>query len=252
MKRNKLNTSYIQRHCGITACVFEEVTSTNEIVKAYGRQGAPAWTMAVAAAQTAGRGRGDRQFFSPAATGIYLSVLLRPEGVLLPANITATAAVAAVDAMEELGATGLGIKWMNDIYKDGRKVAGILAECVEDGKGRFVVLGIGINLLPPAEGFPPEIAGRAGALFTESKETFLRERLVIAFFKHLGRRLQSPAGVYAAYRQRLFLLGQTVRYGDSVATVTDLLPDFRLVLTQADGAVRYLDSGEISLSEELK
>lgn len=252
MKRDKLNASYIQRHCGITACVFEEATSTNEIAKSYGHQGAPAWTMAVAAAQTAGRGRGDRSFFSPAGTGIYMSVLLRPEGTFAPADITATAAVAAVDAMEELGATGLGIKWLNDIYKDGKKVAGILAEAVEGENDRFVVLGIGVNLLPPREGFPTELLQRAGALFAASEEKFLRERMVIAFFRHLQKRLHTPTGVYAAYRQRLLHLGQSVQYAGAVATVTDLLPDFRLVLTLSDGSVKYLDSGEISLDVGLK
>ena len=248
MKASRLNAAYIQRHCGITACVFEEVTSTNEIVKSYGRQGAPAWTMAVAASQTAGRGRGERSFFSPDGTGVYLSILLRPESDLPPAGITATAAVAAIDAMEELGARSLGIKWLNDIYRNGKKVSGILAEAVESENGRFAVLGIGINLLPPRGGFPSEIADRAGALFDDTKERFLRERMAIAFFEHLEKRLRDPSGVYTAYRGRLLALGKTVQYNGANATVTDLLPDFRLVLTMEDGAVRYLDSGEISLN----
>ena len=252
MKKVKLNASYIQRHCGDTACVFEEVTSTNEIIKAYGRQGAPAWTMAVAAAQTAGRGRGDHSFYSPAETGVYLSVLLRPHEAFAPADMTATAAVAAVDAMKELGADGLGIKWMNDVYRDGKKVAGILAECVEDATGRFVVLGIGVNLLPPREGFPEELTHRAGSLMESTRDRFLREKMTIGFFRHLEKRLQNSSGVYAAYRQHLFLLGQSVRYAGDTVTVTDLLPDFRLEVTLPDGTVKYLDSGEVSLSTDLK
>jgi BirA family biotin operon repressor/biotin-[acetyl-CoA-carboxylase] ligase len=108
-------------------------------------------------------------------------------------------------------------------------------------------LGIGINLTPPQDGFPPELADRAGALFDSSKERFLRERMTVAFFKHLEKRLQSPAGVYAAYRSHLLFVGQTVLLANTPVTVSELLPDFRLAVTLPDGSVKYLAGGEISL-----
>ena len=161
---SKLCTSYIQRHLGQTACVFEEVTSTNAVLKEYAKQGAPTHTCVVAAAQSAGRGRGTHTFYSPAATGIYFSMLLRPTRGFAPADITATAAVAACEAIEELADVKAEIKWLNDIYISGKKVAGILAECFFEGDAPTVILGIGVNLLPPADGFPQEIASRACAV----------------------------------------------------------------------------------------
>ncbi|MBE6630621.1 MAG: biotin--[acetyl-CoA-carboxylase] ligase [Ruminococcaceae bacterium] len=243
----RLNTSYIQRHCGVSACVFEEVTSTNAILKEYAKQGAPALSMVVAAAQSAGRGRGEHTFFSPKGSGIYLSVLLHPEGGFAPADITAAAAVAACDAVQSVCGLRPDIKWMNDLYVRGKKVAGILCEAVTLPERTAVIVGIGINLLPPEGGFPAEIAARAGAVLENSRVRFLREKVAIAFFRALEARVKNQGSVYAAYRQGLFVLGMEVTYEGKTATVSDLLPDFRLELTFADGEKRFLHSGEISL-----
>ena len=205
--------------------------------------------MVVAAAQSAGRGRGDHTFYSPAGTGIYFSILLRPARGFSPADITATAALAACEAIEQLADVNAEIKWLNDIYVKGKKVAGILAECIFVGDVPAVILGIGVNLLPPAEGFPPEIATRAGAVMEKSKQRFLREQMAIFFFQKLEKRLRNTADVYAAYRQRLFVLGKRVTFGGVPATVRDLLPDFRLEIELENGEIRRLDSGEISLGD---
>ena len=246
----KLCTSYIQQHCGQTACVFEELPSTNAVLKEYAKQGAPAWTSVIAAAQSAGRGRGEHTFYSPAGSGIYFSILLRPARGFSPADITATAAVAACEAIEALADVKAQIKWLNDIYIDGKKVAGILAECFFEGDAPVVILGVGVNLLPPKGGFPEEIAMRAGAVLPKSRMRFLRERMVIGFFSRLEKYLRNNAGVYAAYRQRLFVLGKQVRFEGHPASVRDLLPDFRLELEMPGGELRRLDSGEISLSDD--
>ena len=246
----KLCTSYIQQHCGQNACVFEELPSTNAVLKEYAKQGAPAWTSVVAAAQSAGRGRGEHTFYSPAGTGVYFSILLRPAHGFSPADITATAAVAACEAIEALADVKAQIKWLNDIYINGKKVAGILAECFFEGDAPVVILGVGVNLLPPKGGFPEEIAARAGAVMQNSRARFLRERMVIGFFQRLEKRLRNTAGTYAAYRQRLFVLGKQVVLEGRRATVRDLLPDFRLELEFEDGGTRRLDSGEISLPDD--
>ena len=245
----KLCTSYIQRHCGQTACVFEELPSTNTVLKEYAKQGAPDLTCVVAASQTAGRGRGDHTFYSPKGTGVYFSILLRPERGFSPADITATAAVAACEAIEALADVKAEIKWLNDIYVGGKKVAGILAECFFEGDAPTVILGVGVNLLSPKNGFPPEIAARAGAVLEKSKKRFLREDMMIGFFSRLEKHLRNTARVYAAYRGRLFVLGKQVTFEGRVATVRDILPDFRLELVFEDGTQRYLDSGEISLPD---
>lgn len=246
----KLCTSYIQRHLGHTACVFEEIPSTNATLKAYAKQGAPTLSCVIAAAQSAGRGRGEHTFYSPAGTGIYFSILLRPARGFSPADITATAAVAACEAIEAVADVKAEIKWLNDIYINGKKVAGILAECFFEGELPVVILGVGINLLPPKGGFPAEIATRAGAVFEKNNQRFLRERTVIGFFGRLEKHLRSTASVYAAYRQRSFLLGKRVTWEGKTAIVRDVLPDFRLELSLESGEIHRLDSGEVSISDD--
>jgi BirA family biotin operon repressor/biotin-[acetyl-CoA-carboxylase] ligase len=230
--------------------VFEEIPSTNAVIKEYAKQGAPTFTMAVAAAQSAGRGRGDHTFFSPKGTGVYLSILLRPACGFAPADVTATAAVAACNAIQAVCGVYAEIKWLNDIYVGGKKVAGILAECVITDKAPAVVLGFGVNLLPPKGGFPPEIAARAGAVLEKSRMRFLRERMAIAFFGEFEKLYRNGTNVYAAYRERSFLLGKRVIFAGQEATVRDLLPDFRLELEMSNGETRRLDSGEVSLPDD--
>lgn len=248
-KIKKINTGYIQRSCGITACVFEEVTSTNAILKEYARQGAPEWTLVVADSQTEGRGRGDHTFFSPKGSGVYISLLLRPKSrVFSPADITAAAGVAACEAVESLSDRKAQIKWMNDIFCDGKKVAGILAESVLVGNDCFVVVGIGFNLTTPDGGFPEELADKADSIFGERPIRDLREKMTVAFFRQFEKRYRRSEGVYRAYRDRLFVLGCAVTYEGKSAVVTDLASDYRLELTLESGEKVYLNSGEISLS----
>lgn len=252
----KLNTSYIQRKCGITATCFRKATSTNAILKEYVRQDAPHGTVVVAEEQTEGRGRGEHTFFSPLGSGVYLSILLRFEKKSFrPADITAAAGVAACETIEKMTDRECRIKWMNDVYIDGKKVAGILAESGSApsgaySKGKYVIVGIGFNVSEPEGGFPDEIRDRAGAVFTEKVPRYAREELAVHFYDRLMKLIdKESATVYGAYRDRLFVLGKHVIYEGQNATVTDLLPDYRLALTMEDGTVRFLDSGEISLPQ---
>lgn len=244
-----LDAPRIQRHCGLTAAVYRQVDSTNEIAKAFARQGAPAYTTVVAASQTAGKGRGDHSFFSPEGTGVYISVILRPTVMPLnPAEVTAAAGVAAAETVEALSQKKAAIKWMNDIYLDGKKVAGILAESSFTREGPFIVVGVGFNLTDPEEGFPEEFACRAASVFGDAKIGDSRERAVITFFRKLESRMRSAEeDTYRAYRKRLFILGRRVEWQGREAAVTDLDGEYRLELTFDDGEKRLLDSGEVSL-----
>jgi birA, biotin-[acetyl-CoA-carboxylase] ligase region len=156
----------------------DSVTSTNLLVKELGAQGAPEGTLMVAAEQTQGRGRLGRRFESPKGTGLYATLLLRPE--LTPAQslqITILTAVAVAEGIEAATAadadnTGASlrpeIKWVNDIYLGDRKVCGILAESsLVPGTDRiaYTSLGFGINLEEPLGGFTGTAAGVAGALY---------------------------------------------------------------------------------------
>ena len=165
--------------------VHEALDSTNRLAAERARQGAPEGTVIVAAEQTAGRGRFGRSFHSPRGSGLYLSVVLRPrlayEDALL---ITTTAAVAVAEAIETLYPEGPAprIKWVNDILLGGKKLAGILTEAsldMESGQIAAIVLGIGLNVYPPAGGFPEELREIATAL-RPAPEAQLRSRLAAA------------------------------------------------------------------------
>ena len=144
---------------------FSTIGSTNDVAASLADQGEPEGTVVVADAQTAGRGRQGRVWISLPAAGLYASVILRPSPEALDL-VTLTAGVALADGLRAATGIDASVKWPNDIYVHGRKVAGILAEGGGSAAGAsHVILGFGINLLPAA--FPPEVASRATSLETE-------------------------------------------------------------------------------------
>lgn len=222
---------------------YNTVTSTNDLLKEKARAGAPAGTVVVAARQTAGRGRMGRSFLSEEG-GLYMSVLLRPEGAAADAlQITARAAVAVALAVEKHTGVPVVIKWVNDIYQDGKKVCGILAEGQAHAGGMdFVVLGIGVNLQVPAGGFPEDLRDIAGALSVPvDKDVILRDIL-----QNL-----SAKDAYAEYTKRDMLFGKTVtvyRGGMAVCTATarGITEDFGLCLVTENGE-EVLHTGEVTI-----
>ena len=142
--------------------VVDEVDSTNARVKEWAKAGEAAGAVLIARSQSVGRGRRGRSFYSPAETGLYMSVLLRP--AIAPGDtalITTAAAVAACRTVAASADLQLSIKWVNDLLLGSKKIGGILAEGVP---AVYAVLGIGLNLCDPAGGFPMEIAQCAGSL----------------------------------------------------------------------------------------
>ena len=142
--------------------VYDTLESSNRTAKLLALDGAPHGTLVLTAHQSAGRGRLGRVFESPAGKGVYLSVLLRPAVPAASAQ-TATigAAVAVCRAVQELCGLELGIKWVNDLYYQGKKVCGILTEAgtdLESGRLEWLVVGIGLNLTATAADWPPELA----------------------------------------------------------------------------------------------
>ena len=170
--------------------VKKTVTSTNALLKEKAALGAPEGTVLIALSQTAGRGRFTRSFFSPEDSGIYMSILIRPRiSAENAALITTAAAVAVAEAAENLSGRKAGIKWVNDVLIDGKKICGILTEAslnIESGALDYAVLGIGLNAYEPKCGFPQEIKNIAGAIFRKKKDG-LRSKLAAAvlenFFK---------------------------------------------------------------------
>lgn len=152
----------------LRATVLDSVGSTNTFLAQQALEGAAPGTVVIAREQTAGRGLRDHSFFSPAGSGLYMSLLLRPH---IPAElallVSPAAGVAASRALEDVSGRRTQIKWVNDVLMDDQKVCGILTEARGGSLSApdFVVCGIGINLCQPAGGFPPELRGVAGAVF---------------------------------------------------------------------------------------
>ena len=206
----------------------------------------------IANEQTAGRGRLGRSFYSPADSGIYMSVLLRPD--LKPKDamiITAVAAVSAARAIEKRYGIKVGIKWVNDLYYKGKKVAGILTEGginIENGMLDYVVLGIGVNIF--TEVFPDEIKDTAGSLFERKTG---RSRLAAEILNHLAVDLKNPLdkSYISEYRERSVILGNEIyvlKNGRKIPAVAVGIEDnARLAVRYKDGKTEVLSSDEISI-----
>ena len=150
--------------------VYQEVDSTNRAAKAAAVTGeAGHGSFVLAGCQTEGRGRRGRSFYSPQDAGIYLSVILEPKGSLQESLLlTAEAAVAVYRAVKKITGVELDIKWVNDLYHNGKKVCGILTEAVTDfesGNIEFAVVGIGLNIFEAADGYPDSLKGIAGGIY---------------------------------------------------------------------------------------
>ena len=245
---------YLKQDLSIT--VSPCVESTNTLLRSLADQGAPEGTVIIANAQSRGRGRSGRGFFSPGDTGLYLSLLLRPvhaspqQAVML----TAAAASAMCQAMDTLGGHP-EIKWVNDIFQNGRKVCGILSEAafsLETGAPEYVVIGVGVNAYPPREGFPPELEGIAGALWQQEVPDG-RNQLAAAFLDQFFRlyTAKDPALFLEDYRRRSLVVGRdvTVLLGDQQRTAHALSIDdqCRLLVKYESGETAALSYGEVRL-----
>lgn len=247
---------YLSAECsGLDLCVLPETESTNTLLRKRADGGSPEGCVVIAGAQTKGRGRLGRSFYSPAGTGIYMSVLLRPAG-LSPnqaARITTMAAVAACEAIEDASGRQAQIKWVNDIYMDGRKVSGILTEAsiaMESGSLDYAVLGIGMNAYQPEGGFPETIEQIAGAIFKDRKSD--GKNLLAAGF--LNRFMSyylagAGSGYVGKYRARSLAIGREILIlpTGKKALALDVDEECRLIVQYEDGSREKLSAGEISI-----
>ncbi len=241
----------------ISVRAFETLDSTNNELKKLAAAGAPEGTVVIANEQTSGRGRLGRSFASAAGAGIYMSLLLRPDGGADSAvSLTAVCAVAVSRAIEKVCGVPVGIKWINDLYLSGRKICGILCESAVKQDGcLYTVAGIGLNVTTRIEDFPPELRDKAGSLYTQTGMTFERGALIAAILAELDglyAQWQTEPGVcLKEYRKRCIALGAPVTVispeGEYEAAAEDISPDYGLVVRLHDGKRRTLHSGEISI-----
>ena len=237
--------------------VYPETESTNRTAKQAAISGEAGHGSAVLAyRQTAGRGRRGREFYSPYNAGLYLSVILEPEGNIQESlALTAEAAVAVYKAVKELTGKELDIKWVNDLYYCNKKVCGILTEAVTDfesGDIEFAVVGIGLNIYEPEEGYPAELDGIAGALYKSREEAagINRNQLAVAVINHLLKETQKLC-IPREYIDRSMVVGRRIHImdnsGERIAKALQICRDGRLKVLETDGSESILSYEEVSL-----
>ena len=249
---------YLRPVCScIQLDVLPTLDSTNTLVRERAAAGAPEGYTVIANGQTNGRGRSGRSFYSPSDTGVYMSLLLRPHHYSAgqAARLTTMAAVAACEAIEKVSGEKAQIKWVNDIYVAGKKVSGILTEAsigLESGLLEYAVLGIGINVSPPRDGFPKELENVAGAVFGGAQSDG-KNRLAAEFLnRFMAYYSMLPQADYVAnYRSRSLVLGKEIQVispdGTQKATALDVDEECHLIVRYEDGKREKLSSGEISV-----
>ena len=237
---------------GLSLFWYDTVDSTNSEARRRAAE-LPLPAVLVADAQSAGRGRMGRSFFSPQRSGLYFSYLTEIGQRETTVGLTAAAAVAAARAIARTTGRACQIKWVNDLLLDGKKVAGILCECFSVDERLFAVVGIGINLRTPDGGFPDELVRKAGAL---DAHAVCREALTVALAEELHALVCAlpDRGFMEEYRARSAVLGRRVRYvqsGESYEGFATAIDDGGgLLVKDAEGRETLLCSGEISLDYE--
>lgn len=170
---------------------FTEVASTQDLARELARGGAGHGEVVVAERQTAGRGRLGRSWHSPAGVNFYGTFILRPAIPLAQvAPLSLVAGVAVAEALETVAPKIVSLKWPNDVWLNGRKAAGLIAEAVTDSNHRLtsVLLGIGINLNLAAEDLPPDLRDKATSVLIATGRLCDRAAFADSLFANLDAR----------------------------------------------------------------
>lgn len=228
---------------------YKTLDSTNNVAKRIIAEGEDDVLLVVGEEQTAGRGRQGKSFYSPQGTGIYMSLVVHPM-IELQNAVTATtaAAVAVCRAIESLTDKKPMIKWVNDIYLDGKKICGILTEAVTDFETQTVssvIIGVGINLT--TKDFPCDVQN-ASCLNADVK----RAELIGGVANELNRIVCSGYGEFMEYyRSHSLVVGEDIVFikgGVSTPARAVGIDDFGgLEVELADGTRDTLRSGEITV-----
>ena len=229
--------------------VFDEIDSTSNEAKRMAADGADAPALIAAVRQTAGRGRMGRSFYSPAQTGVYFSILYPLQTPLWgTVSVTGAAAVATMRAIRTLTGKQTEIKWVNDLYLDGKKICGILTEAVTLGTRTHLIVGIGVNL--NTQDFPDGLNATAGSLHDASLS---RVELIAEIFRELRRFLEDPfdRSWLDDYRTHSCVLGRQIVWtcdGDVRSGIaTGINRDGELEAVDDGGNAFVLRTGEISV-----
>ena len=240
---------------------YPETDTTNDRIRELALEGLPEGTLAVAEMQTAGRGRMGRAWQAPKDSGIWMSLLLRPDIPPMQASVlTLLTGIAIAEAIEEVTDVEVGIKWPNDILLNRKKLVGILTEMDCDmEKIHSVTVGMGINV--NTKEFPADLKEIATSLYLELDQEYDRTELVaqaMAHFEALYEEFLAAGGMFAPfkerYRRKCLNIGREVRVigrETYAAMALDITPEGELIVKRKDnGAEEVVFSGEVSIREK--
>ncbi|WP_053226556.1 biotin--[acetyl-CoA-carboxylase] ligase [Solirubrobacter soli] len=212
----------------------ETIGSTNQRARELAEEGAAHGTLVTADEQTAGRGRQGRTWETPAGVAIAASLVLRDFDELLPLR--------AGLAVADVAGPGSLVKWPNDVWIDGKKVAGILVEARDD----WAVLGIGVNVALDPATLPPDVAAIAGTLGRDPSEI---ESTLSELLERLGHRLTAGKdATLAELRARDALLGRAVQWDGGHGEGAGIDDGGALIVRRDDGTTTTLNAGEVTLT----
>ena len=195
-----------------------------------------------------------RSFCSPHGTSIYLSIILRPETDMETCQlITSCAAVAAAQAIDKVCGTDVKIKWVNDLFLNGKKICGILTEAsvnFETGQPEYAVVGIGINVKSIKNIFPEELMNVATSIEDETGKTPSRAEIIAEILKNIDilTKNLSDTSFLENYRKRSFIIGQRVSVSklgsEKTALAIGISDNGGLIVRYDDWTEETLNSGE--------
>ena len=258
---DNLSAESISGLCHTPVEVFETLPSTNIIGRERAVSGAPHGTVIIANTQSSGRGRRGRSFVS-GGLGIYMSVVLYPDIAPADASLVTTAAAVAVrDAIEQVCGKECGIKWVNDLFLDGKKVCGILTEAVTDmesGEISGMVVGIGINFRGTENDFSPELRNIAGFVMGPDEapgpdRNALTAQVTVNLLERVAH--MEDRQFLEDYRRHSIVLGQRVEYMRGghrfVGTATGIDDNGALEVYRDDRVRETISAGEVSIRPSL-
>lgn len=249
----------------MTVFVYDTIDSTNTQARRHLQQGISAPHLVVAHQQTDGRGRLGRSFHSPQGSGLYMTLVFDSSAPLERlTSVTPVAAVATAEAISQVCGKEVSVKWVNDLYLEGKKVCGILTEAVTFAGGHHIMVGIGINIT--TRDFPKGMRNPAGAVLGDNDPPVDQSRLCACIVQRFMESVspEKAANCLASYRKRLCFTGERVICTRHFPADSEPLPpdsmegivmgvdeDYGLILALDNGTAEVLRGGEISIKPKL-
>ncbi|MDO5036675.1 MAG: biotin--[acetyl-CoA-carboxylase] ligase [Tissierellia bacterium] len=251
LREDKIRQRLIPQIKDLPLWIYPSLDSTNRVLSDLDKErDLPSLSLVLAEEQTQGRGRMGKSFQSPAYTGIYLSFLLKKDQGFSLDLVTIKASLALCLAIEEETDKTPQIKWVNDLYLEGKKIAGILTEGKIEKQGLTQsIVGIGLNFATPREVFQEDLRDKATSLFAQG---VCREEIIASCLNHFYdlEKTWTPEEIIQAYSQRNLVLGREVSFllGDiSYQGQAKKITPEGYLLVDVDGQEVCLNSGQVSL-----